>query len=163
MRDQQCGAATVMVVEGVSDAPKTLAQWLRVNGYQVMEETNLEKAMENAADYTQRERPDLILLSLSQVPADDLATIDLLRDEMEMRKIPIVAILELGGQSTHDDAVVAVDSEYFDRPENTEQLTNLIENLLHRSNEDWDVDERKSLRIDTSLNGSQFASSIWAR
>jgi DNA-binding response OmpR family regulator len=144
MRNQQSGAATVMVVEGISDAPKTLTQWLRVNGYQVMEESNIENAMENAVDYTQRERPDLILLSSSQLPSNDLATIDLLRDEVEMPNIPIVVISDPGGQSSQGDTVVAVYSEYFVRPENNEQLTNLIKNLLHRSNEDWDVDERKS-------------------
>jgi CheY-like chemotaxis protein len=131
MRNQGSGTPTVMVIEGMGDAPTRLTQWLRVNGYQVMEETNIENAMENAVDYTQRERPDLILLSLKQLPSDNLATFDLLRDDVEMRNIPIVAILDPGGQPSHDDAVVAVYSEYFDRPENIERLTNLIDNLIH--------------------------------
>jgi DNA-binding response OmpR family regulator len=143
-RNQGCGTPTVMVIEGTSNAPTGLIQWLRVNGYQVMEETNLENAMEDAVDYTQRERPDLILLSLSHLPSNDLATFDLFRDKVESRNIPIVVISNSSSESPHGDVVVAGDSEYLARPENAKQLTNLIDNLLHRINDDWDIDERKS-------------------
>jgi chemosensory pili system protein ChpA (sensor histidine kinase/response regulator) len=133
MRDKEGGAPTVMVVEGMRDSQNALAQWLRVNGFQVMEESSIETAVEDAVDYTQRERPDIILLELHKLPPDDLAAVCLFRHEVDLRDIPVVVISDRGSEVSHADAAAVGCSEFFIRSENTEQLTNLLINLLHRS------------------------------
>jgi PleD family two-component response regulator len=133
MGNKQSGAPTVMVVEGMSDSQTTLTQWLRVNGFQVMEESSIETAVEDAVDYTQRDRPDIILLELHKLPPDDLAAVCLFRYEVDLRDIPVVVISDRGGEVSHADAAAVGCSEFFIRSENTEQLTNLLINLLHRS------------------------------
>jgi PleD family two-component response regulator len=144
IRNQPGGSPKVMVVAGMCDASNTLTEWLKVNGYQVMVESDLENAMANAVDFTQRERPDLILLTSTQLPSKDFATIVLLPDEVEMRNIPIVMLSDPRNQASHGNAAVAGYREYFVKSETAEQLTSLIDNLLQRSTENWDVDERKS-------------------
>ena len=85
---------TVMVVEDFEDNRFMMRRLLEMSGYQVLEAVNGEEAVELA----KRERPSLILMDLSLPLLDGLAATRRIRQEAELRDVPIVAV------SAHDTA-----------------------------------------------------------
>jgi len=130
MGRKHADSPTVMIVDHFAD--DCLRQWLELTGYRVVEESNVRDAVEDAADFTGRERPDLILLGLSQA---ELAAVRLFREDAELCDVPIVALFDPEGEISRTEALAAGCNKFIPRPENVEQLTSLIGNLLPRSPE----------------------------
>src|SRR3712207_8036540 len=83
---------TVMVVEDFEDNRFMMRRLLEMSGYRVVEAVNGQEAVEVAA----RERPDLILMDLSLPLLDGLAATRRIREQPDLRAVPIVAV------SAHD-------------------------------------------------------------
>ena len=119
---------TVMVVEDFEDNRFMMRRLLEMSGYQVLEAINGEEAVEIA----KRERPDLILMDLSLPLLDGLAATRRIRQEAELRDVPIVAVSAHDTADFHADALAAGCNDYVTKPIDFDQLEALLGKLLTR-------------------------------
>lgn len=117
---------TIMLINDLADTRSGLRHRLEEKGYRVVEETNLRDAMEDAEDFTRRERPDLILLGLRR---DELEAVRFIRQDAELCDVPIVALC-VGEEVFDTEAVAAGCNRFVPRSIGAEQLANLVGNLL---------------------------------
>lgn len=118
---------TILVVEDIEETRDGIELLLKANGYRVEGARDEQSAIESA----KRKHPDLILVSLGGLPCDVIATARRLRERAELGEhVPIVIFCfeELG-----EGAEVAIGQNvYLIRPDNFDQLRNLLARLLLR-------------------------------
>lgn len=119
---------TIMVVEDFEDNRFMMRRLLEMSGYQVLEAVNGEEAVEIA----KRERPSLILMDLSLPLLDGLAATRRIRQETELRDVPIVAVSAHDTADFHADALAAGCNDYVTKPIDFDQLEALLGRLLTR-------------------------------
>jgi CheY-like chemotaxis protein len=119
---------TIMVVEDFEDNRFMMRRLLEMSGYQVLEAVNGEEAVEIA----KRERPSLILMDLSLPLLDGLAATRRIRQEAELRDVPIVAVSAHDTADFHADALAAGCNDYVTKPIDFDQLEALLGKLLTR-------------------------------
>ena len=117
---------TIMVVEDFEDNRFMMRRLLEMSGYQVLEAINGEEAVEIA----KRERPHLILMDLSLPLLDGLAATRRIRQEAELRDVPIVAVSAHDTADFHADALAAGCNDYVTKPIDFDQLEALLGKLL---------------------------------
>src|SRR5215216_8147072 len=117
---------TVMVVEDFEDNRFMMRRLLEMSGYRVLEAVNGEEAVEIA----KRERPQLILMDLSLPLLDGLAATRRIRQEAELRSVPIVAVSAHDTADFHADALAAGCNDYVTKPIDFDQLEALLARLL---------------------------------
>jgi two-component system cell cycle response regulator DivK len=116
----------VMVVEDFEDNRFMMRRLLEMSGYRVVEAVNGEQAVEVA----ERERPHLILMDLSLPILDGLAATRRIRQNRELRRIPIIAVSAHDTSDFHADALAAGCNDYVTKPIDFEQLETLLSRLL---------------------------------
>ena len=119
---------TIMVVEDFEDNRFMMRRLLEMSGYQVLEAVNGEEAVEIA----KRERPSLILMDLSLPLLDGLAATRRIRQEADLRDVPIVAVSAHDTADFHADALAAGCNDYVTKPIDFDQLEALLGKLLTR-------------------------------
>jgi two-component system, cell cycle response regulator DivK len=119
---------TIMVVEDFEDNRFMMRRLLEMSGYQVLEAINGEEAVEIA----KREHPHLILMDLSLPLLDGLAATRRIRQEAELRDVPIVAVSAHDTADFHADALAAGCNDYVTKPIDFDQLEALLGKLLTR-------------------------------
>jgi two-component system, cell cycle response regulator DivK len=117
---------TVLVVEDFEDNRFMMRRLLEMSGYRVVEAVNGEQAVEVA----QRERPHLILMDLSLPLLDGLAATRRIRQQEELRRVPIIAVSAHDTSDFHADALAAGCNDYVTKPIDFEQLESLLSRLL---------------------------------
>ena len=122
------GLPTIMVVEDFEDNRFMMRRLLEMSGYQVLEAVNGEEAVEIA----KRERPSLILMDLSLPLLDGLAATRRIRQETELRDVPIVAVSAHDTADFHAEALAAGCNDYVTKPIDFDQLEALLGRLLTR-------------------------------
>lgn len=116
----------VMVVEDFEDNRFMMRRLLEMSGYSVLEAINGEEAVELA----KRERPALILMDLSLPLLDGLAATRSIRQEADLRDIPIVAVSAHDTADFHAEALAAGCNDYVTKPIDFDQLETLLKRLL---------------------------------
>lgn len=131
MKNESNGQAAqvVMVVEDFEDNRFMMRRLLEMSGYQVVEAINGEEAVEIAI----RERPGLILMDLSLPKLDGLAATRRIRQDPELRQVPIVAVSAHDTADFHADALAAGCNDYVTKPIDFDQLEALLMRLLRKS------------------------------
>ena len=126
--DSQNGSAPpmVMVVEDFEDNRFMMRRLLEMSGYRVLEAINGEEAVELA----HRERPQLILMDLSLPQLDGLAATRRIRQNVDLRDVPIVAVSAHDTADFHADALAAGCNDYVTKPIDFDQLEALLSRLL---------------------------------
>ena len=119
-------APLVMVVEDFEDNRFMMRRLLEMSGYRVIEAMNGEEAVEVAW----RERPGLILMDLSLPLLDGLAATRRIRQQPELRNVPIVAVSAHDTADFHADALAAGCNDYVTKPIDFDQLEALLDRLL---------------------------------
>ena len=127
MEADQPISRTVLVVEDFEDNRFMMKRLLEMNGYRVVEAVNGEEAVEIA----RREQPDVILMDLSLPMMDGLSATRRIREQQELRNIPIVAVSAHDTVDFHADALAAGCNDYVTKPVDFDQLENLLARLLH--------------------------------
>jgi CheY-like chemotaxis protein len=117
---------TVMVVEDFEDNRFMMRRLLEMSGYRVVEAVNGQQAVEVA----EVERPHLILMDLSLPLLDGLAATRRIRQNPELRRIPIIAVSAHDTSDFHADALAAGCNDYVTKPIDFEQLEHLLSRLL---------------------------------
>ncbi|HJU56255.1 MAG TPA: response regulator [Pyrinomonadaceae bacterium] len=126
--DSDNGSAppTIMVVEDFEDNRFMMRRLLEMSGYRVLEAVNGEEAVELA----HRERPQLILMDLSLPQLDGLAATRRIRQYLDMKDVPIVAVSAHDTADFHADALAAGCNDYVTKPIDFDQLEALLSRLL---------------------------------
>ena len=117
---------TILVVEDVEETRDGIEKLLNADGYRVEAARDERYAVESA----RRKRPDLILVSLGGTPRDVIATARRIRGRAGLgNDVPVVVFCV--GEVSQGDEVAIGQNVYVTRPDNFDQLRNLLARLLH--------------------------------
>ena len=115
----------VLVVEDVAETRDGIEWLLKADGYCVTVARDERDAVESA----QLKRPDLILLSLAGLARDVIVTARRIRERAEVgEQVPIVIFCI--GEIAEGDEVAIGQNVHVTRPDNFNQLRDLITRLL---------------------------------
>jgi two-component system response regulator MprA len=117
---------TVLVVEDVTETRDGIEKLLKADGYRVSVARDERDGIESA----QRQRPDLILVSLAGLPREVIVTARRIRQRAAVGdEVPVVifCIEDIG----EGDEVAVGQNVHVTRPDNFNQLRSLITRLLH--------------------------------
>jgi two-component system cell cycle response regulator DivK len=126
MTREQRSARTIMVVEDYDDTRLLLRKGLEGLGYNVLEASNGQEAVEIAG----RERPDLILMDLDLPILDGIAATQRIRQQAELDGVPIVAVTAYPMSYTHVKAFAKGCDEYMAKPIDMTELARLVNRYL---------------------------------
>lgn len=119
-------AQTILVVDDFDDTRLMMRLWLERRGYRVIEASDGVQALEVA----RRESPQLVIMDIEMPQMDGLAATRLMREEANLRDVPIVAVSAYGAEHWRDRAIAAGCNEYVSTPFEPKELSNLIKSLL---------------------------------
>lgn len=114
------------MVEDYEDTRMLLRQALEMLGYDVLEASNGQEAV----DIADRERPDLILMDLDLPILDGIAATQCIRQKPELEGVPIVAVTAYPMSYSHVKAFAKGCNEYMRKPIDIAQLTELVNRYL---------------------------------
>ena len=118
---------TILVVEDVHETRDGIEKLLKIDGYRVLLARNELDGIESA----QRQRPDLILVSLEGTPSEVLISGRRIRESAAAgEEVPIVVF---GFDEIAAGAEVAIGkNEHITHPDNFNQLRDFLSRLLRR-------------------------------
>ena len=119
-------ARTIMVVEDYDDTRMLLKKGLEGLGYSVLEASNGQEAVDIAA----REHLDLILMDLDLPILDGILATQLIRQQSEQQRIPIVAVTAYPMSYTRVKAFAEGCDEYMAKPIDMSELARLVNRYL---------------------------------
>jgi DNA-binding response OmpR family regulator len=117
----------ILVVEDVHETRDGIERLLMVDGYRVALARNERDGIESA----QRQRPDLILVSLAGLPREVIASARRIRESAAIGEdVPIVVFCV--EEIAEGDEVAIGKNVYIARPDNFNQLRSLLARLLRK-------------------------------
>ncbi|MEJ7577188.1 MAG: response regulator [Pyrinomonadaceae bacterium] len=123
---ENAGGITILVVEDFEDNRFMMRRLLEMSGYRVVEAENGEEAVTRAGE----EQPDLILMDLSLPLLDGLAATRRIRQNAELRDVPVIAVSAHDTADFHAEALAAGCNEYVTKPIDFDQLEEVLSRLL---------------------------------
>jgi len=117
---------SILVVEDVHETRDGIEKLLNADGYRVA----LARDEEDAAESAQRQRPDLILVSLAGLQSEVVVTARRIRERAGIGNIPVVVFCN--GDINEGDEIAIGDNTHVTRPDNFNQLRSLLTRLLHQ-------------------------------
>jgi CheY-like chemotaxis protein len=118
-------ASIILVVEDVHETRDGIEKLLNADGYRVA----LAKDEEDAAESAQRQRPDLILVSLAGLQSEVIVTARRIRERAGIGNIPVVVFCI--GDINEGEELAIGGNMHVTRPDNFNQLRSLLTRLLH--------------------------------
>ena len=115
-----------MVVEDYEDTRLLLRKILEDLGYNVLEASNGQEAV----DIASHERPDLILMDLDLPILDGIQATQRIRQHANLESVPIVAVTAYPMSYTHVKAFAKGCNEYMAKPIDMTELANLVNRYL---------------------------------
>src|SRR6185503_9611313 len=122
MTEEQKARRTIMVVEDYDDTRLLLKIGLEGLGYNVLEASNGQEAVDIAG----REHPDLILMDLDLPILDGIAATQAIRQHANLETVPIVAVTAYPMSYSHVKAFAKGCNEYMPKPIDMTELANLV-------------------------------------
>lgn len=117
----------ILVVEDVHETLEGIERLLRADGYRVALARDEHDGIESA----QRQRPDLILVSLAGLPNDVIVSAHRIRERAELGEdVPIVVFCV--EEIPEGDEVAIGRNVHIARPDNFNQLRSLLARLLRK-------------------------------
>src|SRR5262245_15309987 len=116
----------VLLVEDFEDTRLFMRRALEDHGFIVFEAENGQTAVENA----NREKPDVILMDLTMPLMDGFAAAKLIRQNDELKNVPIIAVTAHQETDFRSDAKASGFDAYVTKPIDIHSLKELIDGLL---------------------------------
>jgi CheY-like chemotaxis protein len=117
----------ILVVEDVQETREGIEKLLMVDGYRVALARDEQDGIESA----RRQRPDLILVSLAGSPREVIVSARRIRENAAIGEdVPVVVFCV--DEIAQGDEVAIGENVHVTRPDNFNQLRNLLARLLHR-------------------------------
>ncbi len=117
---------TILVADDFDDTRLIMRLWLERRGYRVVEASDGVEALEVA----RMESPDLIIMDIEMPALDGLAATRRLREDEQLRRVPVVAVSAYGAEHWRARAIEAGCNEYVSTPFEPAELDELIKSLL---------------------------------
>ena len=115
-----------LVVEDFEDSRFMMRRLLEMAGYNVVEATDGEQAVELAV----KTHPSVILMDLSLPKLDGLSATREIRKHQECDDVPIFAVSAHDGPESRNEALAAGCNEYMTKPIDWDQLNALVARFL---------------------------------
>lgn len=115
-----------LVVEDFEDSRFMMRRLLEMAGYNVVEATDGQQAVELA----KARHPSVILMDLSLPKLDGLSATREIRKHQEFNDVPIVAVSAHDGPESRSEALAAGCNEYMTKPIDWDQLNELVARYL---------------------------------
>ncbi len=125
-------ACRILLAEDNLSNIKTISGYLVAKGYQVITAYNGEEAIHKAKS----EHPDLILMDIQMPKLDGLEAIKQIRQDSEIKDIPIIALTALAMQGDRQKCLDAGATDYLSKPITLRELTTMIEKIVSNSIKD---------------------------
>jgi len=116
----------ILVVDDDDDIRLLIAQLLRSQGYYVTEAASASEAETSVTENP----PQLILMDISMPTLDGLGATRRIREDEELRDVPIIAVTAFGTEGFQRAAYDAGVSGYITKPIHLERMHQLIAQLL---------------------------------
>jgi two-component system cell cycle response regulator DivK len=116
----------VLVVDDNQDSRELVVKVLKNKGYEMIEATDGEEAIEKAVG----ERPDLILLDISIPKLDGYEVTRRLKSREEFKETPIVALTAHAMKGDRAKALEAGCEGYISKPINIRELPDQVKSYL---------------------------------
>ena len=117
----------ILVVEDVQETREGIKRLLMADGYRVLVAKDEPDGIETA----QRQRPDLILVSLAGVPSEVIVSARRIREKAAIGEdVPVVVFCV--EEIAEGDEVAIGENVHVTRPDNFNQLRSLLARLLQR-------------------------------
>jgi CheY-like chemotaxis protein len=126
MTDRAAKDLKVLLVEDFEDTRLFMRLELEEQGFIVFEAENGKVAVETAI----REKPDVILMDLTLPLMDGFAATKLIRQNEELKNVPIIAITAHKENDFRSDAKASGFDAYVTKPIDVNWLKDLISGLL---------------------------------
>ncbi|MEP7338891.1 MAG: response regulator [Acidobacteriota bacterium] len=117
----------ILIAEDDDNNRIPLKMMLKMNGYEVIEACDGQQAL----DYIQRDKPDLVLMDISLPVIDGLEVTRLIRREAELQTLPIIFISGYENQETLDRVKACGGTGYISKPIEFDDLKQMIEKHLN--------------------------------
>ncbi|HEY0323943.1 MAG TPA: response regulator [Pyrinomonadaceae bacterium] len=128
MNKENGASLTILVVDDIEETRDGIEDLLKVDGYRV----EVARHERDAIDSAQRKHPDLILISLGGLPSVVIATARHIRKRAGLgENVPVVGFCI--GDVREGDEVDIGQNVHLTRPDNFNQLRNLLARLLSRN------------------------------
>lgn len=122
---------TILVVEDNDRNRRLLKILLKSRGYEVIEASTGKEAM----DYLDSHNPDLILMDIQLPYVDGLDLTKQIKSNHKTKDIPIIAVTAYAMKGDKERILESGCDAYVSKPINTQELPNLIEDILKTSKE----------------------------
>jgi CheY-like chemotaxis protein len=126
MGDRNGKDLKVLLVEDFEDTRLVLRLALEDHGFIVLEAQNGEEGVESA----NRENPDVILMDLTMPLMDGFAAAKLIRQNEQLKNVPIIAITAHQETDFRSDAKASGFDAYVTKPVDVNWLKDLINGLV---------------------------------
>ena len=126
MGDRHARDLKLLLVEDFEDTRLVLRLQLEEKGFIVFEAENGQMAVETAI----REKPDVILMDLTLPLMDGFAATKLIRQNAELKNVPVIAITAHQEVDFRSDAKASGFDAYVTKPIDVNWLKDLISGLL---------------------------------
>jgi CheY-like chemotaxis protein len=125
MNRKDDNGSIILVVEDVHETRDGIEKLLNADGYRVA----LARDEKDAAESAQRQRPDLILVSLAGLQSEVVVSARRIRERAGIGNIPVVVFCI--GDINEGDEIAIGENMHVTRPDNFNQLRSLLTRLLH--------------------------------
>ena len=117
----------ILVVEDVQETREGIEKLLLVDGYRV----TLARDEQDGIESARRQRPDLILVSLAGLPREVILSARRIRESAAIGEdVPVVVFCV--EEIAQGDEIAIGENVHVTRPDNFNQLRDLLSRLLHR-------------------------------
>lgn len=82
----------ILLVDELTEDSNSIKNWLNDNSYQTQEAANIFEAIEEISDFTVRECPDVILLSVNPLSTDLKLVEEMFDDESGSDELPVYVL-----------------------------------------------------------------------
>lgn len=130
MSDKQ----TILVVDDEQDLLDLIEYNLKKEGFDVLKAEDGMEGIEMARAYS----PSLILLDIMMPKMDGLETVEVIRNDEELARIPVIFLTARGDEKTEVEGLDKGGDDYITKPISTTKLISRIKAVLRRFEETED-------------------------
>lgn len=122
---------TILVVDDEQDLLDLIEYNLKKEGFDVLKAEDGEEGIQVARDKS----PDLVLLDIMMPKMDGMEVVEVMRDDEELKRIPIIFLTARGDEKTEVEGLNKGGDDYITKPISTTKLISRIKAVLRRFEE----------------------------
>jgi len=142
---------TILVVDDETDLLDLIEYNLHKEGFNVLKAEDGEEGIKVAKEH----RPDLILLDIMMPKMDGLEAVEIMRQDEDLKKTPIIFLTARSDEKTEIDGLNKGGDDYITKPISTTKLVSRIKAVLRRF-EDTDKATNKLVVHDLEIDKDRY-------